>query len=37
MFFKLCLENNNIEYERNLYVEENHENEQNLAAMYRIK
>ena len=33
----LCLENNNIEYERNLYVEEDHENEQNLTAMYRIK
>jgi len=36
-FLELCLENNNIEYERNLYVEEDHENEQNLTAMYRIK
>ena len=36
-FLELCLENNNIEYERNLYVEENHENEQNLTAIYKIK
>ena len=36
-FLELCLENNNIEYERDLYVEEDHENEQNLTAMYRIK
>ena len=36
-FLELCLENKNIEYERNLYVEENHENEQNLAAIYKIK
>ena len=36
-FLELCLEKNNIEYERNLYVEENHENEQNLAAIYKIK
>ena len=36
-FLELCLENNNIEYERNIYVEENHENEQNLTATYRIK
>ena len=36
-FLELCLENNNIEYERNLYVEKDHENEQNLTAMYTIK
>ena len=36
-FLELCLENNNIEYERNLYVEENYENEQNLTATYKIK
>ena len=36
-FLELCLENNNIEYERNLYVEENHENEHNLTATYKIK
>ena len=34
---ELCLENNNIEYKRNIYVEENHENQQNLTAIYRIK
>ena len=33
---ELCLENNDIEFERNLYVEENHENKQNLTAMYKI-
>lgn len=36
-FLELCLENDNIEYERNLFVEENHENEHNLTAKYRIK
>ena len=36
-FLELCLENNNIEYERKLYVEENYENELNLAATYKIK
>ena len=36
-FLELCLENDNIEYERNLYIEENHENEKNLTAMYKIK
>jgi hypothetical protein len=36
-FMELCLEHNNIKYERNLYVEENHENEQNLTAIYNIK
>ena len=36
-FLELCLEKNNIEYERNLYVEENHENNQNLTAIYIIK
>ena len=36
-FLELCLEKNNIEYERNLYVEENHENEHNLTATYKIK
>ena len=33
---ELCLENNNIKYERDLYVEENHESEQNLTAEYRM-
>ena len=36
-FLELCLEKNNIEYERNLYVEEDHEKEQNLTAIYIIK
>ena len=36
-FLELCLENNNVKYERNLYVEENHENVQNLTATYKIK
>lgn len=36
-FLELCLENNNVKYERILYVEENHENEQNLTAIYKIK
>ena len=36
-FMELCLEHNNIKYERNLYVEEDHENEQNLTAIYNIK
>ena len=34
---ELCLEHNNIKYERKLYVEEDHENEQNLTAIYNIK
>ena len=36
-FLELCLENSNIKYERNIYEEENHENEKNLTAIYRIK
>ena len=36
-FLELCLEKNNIEYERDLYVEENHENEQILTAIYKMK
>ena len=36
-FLELCLENNNIEYERKLYVEGNQENELNLTATYKIK
>ena len=35
-FLELCLENSNIKYERNIYVEENHENEKNLTATYKI-
>ena len=36
-FMELCLEHNNIEYDRKLFVEEDHENEQNLTAIYNIK
>lgn len=35
-FLELCLENNNLNYNKILYVEENHENEKNLIATYRI-
>ena len=35
-FLELCLKNNNIDYERDLYVEENHENEMNLIARYSL-
>ena len=35
-FLELCLANNNIKYDRSLYVEENHENEKNLVATYKI-
>ena len=36
-FLELCLDKNNIKYEKNIYVEENHENENNLTAIYKIK
>ena len=36
-FLELCLENNNLNYNKILYVEENHENEKNLIAKYQIK
>ena len=36
-FLELCLEKNNLSYKRKLYVEENHDNEYNLAAVYKIK
>ena len=35
-FLELCLEQNNIGYNRNLYIEENHEEEKNLTATYEI-
>ncbi len=35
-FLELCLEHNNIKYNRELFVEENHENEYNLTAKYTI-
>ena len=35
-FLELCLEQNNIKYNRNLFIEENHEEEKNLTATYEI-
>ncbi len=36
-FLELCLEKNNLSYNRKTYVEENHDNEYNLVAVYKIK
>ena len=36
-FVELCLNKNNIKYERTLYIEENVDNEKNLTAIYKIK
>ena len=36
-FLELCLNKNNIEYEKELYVEEDHDKEMNLTATYKIK
>lgn len=36
-FLELCLNKNNIQFERNLYVEKNVDNEKNLTATYKIK
>jgi nitroreductase len=36
-FLELCLEKNNISYEREVFVEDNHEGENNLLAEYEIK
>ena len=35
-FLELCLENRSINFSRELYVEENHESEFNLLAIYKI-
>jgi len=35
-FLELCLNKNNIEFDRTLYVEENVDNEKNLTAIYKI-
>ena len=35
-FLELCLDKNNLKYERTLYVEENVDNEKNLTAKYVI-
>ena len=34
-FIELCLEKNNISYDKELYVEDNYENEYNLVAVYK--
>jgi hypothetical protein len=36
-FLELCLEKNNIDYDREVFVEEDHEKENNLTAVYEIK
>ena len=36
-FLELCLDKNNIKYERKMFVEENLEFEKNLIASYIIK
>ena len=36
-FLDLCLDKNSIDYNKDLYVEENYENEKNLIAIYKIK
>ena len=36
-FLELTLSKNNIKYEREVFVEENHEDENNLTAIYKIK
>ena len=36
-FVELCLNKNNIKFERILYIEENVDNEKNLTATYKIK
>ena len=36
-FLELVLDKNNINFERKVYVEDNHENEYNLTAVYTIK
>ena len=35
-FLELCLNKNNINYDKTLYVEKDHESEKNLIATYRI-
>ena len=35
-FLELCLDKNNISYSKELFVEEDHENENNLTAIYHL-
>ena len=36
-FLELCLNKNNINYNRTIFEEENHEREKNLTAIYKIE
>lgn len=36
-FLELCLEHNNISYNKEVFVEDNHDSENNLIAVYKIK
>ena len=36
-FVELCLEKQDLKYERKLFIEDNHENEKNLTASYIVK
>ena len=36
-FLELCLEHKNITFNKEIFVESNHENENNLTAVYKIK
>ena len=35
-FLELCLNHNNIKYNREIFIEENHDNEMNLTSIYKI-
>ena len=35
-FLELCLEHNQISYQREMFVEEDHEQEMNLTAIYHL-
>lgn len=35
-FLEVCLEKERIKYERNIYIEEDHEAEKNISAIYKI-
>ena len=36
-FLELCLNKENIKFDRIIYTEENHENSKNLTAIYKLK
>ena len=35
-FLELCLNHNDIKYDREVFIEENHDNEMNLVSIYKI-